>query len=67
MSATTINQHLSQNQASNLIRLIIGLIAALAVTLSLFWVMQYLIATADRSLNEDSAGNLLDFVSMALK
>jgi protein TonB len=62
MSATTINQHLSQNQASNLIRLIIGLIAALAVTLSLFWVMQYLIATADRSLNEDSAGNLLDFV-----
>ena len=35
---------------------------ALAVTLSLFWLMQYLIETADRSLNEDGAGNLVDFV-----
>jgi len=53
---------LSQNQAANLIRLVIGLIMALAVTLSLFWLMQYLIVTADRTLNDSGAGNLIDFV-----
>ena len=58
----TINQRLSQSQAANLSRLVIGLILALAVTLSLFWLMQYLIETADRSLNDDGAGNLIDFV-----
>jgi protein TonB len=61
MSAT-INQRLTQNQAANITRLVIGLIMALAVTLSLFWLMQYLIETADRSLNDDGAGNLVDFV-----
>jgi protein TonB len=60
--AATINQSLSQNQAGNVVRMAIGLILALGVTLSLFWVMQYLIATADRSLNDDSAGTMLDFV-----
>jgi len=44
------------------VRLIIGMITALAVTLSLFWLMQYLIETADRTLNDDSAGTLVDFV-----
>jgi len=62
MTAATINQSLSQNQAGNIARMAIGLVVALGVTLSLFWVMQYLIATADRSLNEDSAGTMLDFV-----
>ena len=62
MSSATINQRLSHSQAANLTRLIIGIIMALAVTLSLFWLMQYLIETADRSLNEDGAGNLVDFV-----
>ena len=61
MSAT-INQRLSQSQAANLTRLVIGLIMALAVTLSLFWLMQYLIVTADRTLNDSGAGNLIDFV-----
>jgi len=45
-----------------MVRMVIGLIAALAVTLSLFWLMQYLIETADRTLNDDSAGTLVDFV-----
>ncbi len=58
----TINQTLVQNQTGGLTRLVIGLVLGLAVTLSLFWVMQYLIATADRSLNENTAGTLLDFV-----
>lgn len=58
----TINQTLVQNQTGSLYRWVIGLALGLAVTLSLFWVMQYLIATADRSLNENTAGTLLDFV-----
>ncbi len=61
MSAT-INKRLSTNQAGNLVRLVIGLTLALAVTLSLFWLMQYLIETADRTLNDSGAGNLVDFV-----
>ncbi len=60
--AATINQSLSQNQAGNIVRMAVGLVAALGVTLSLFWVMQYLIATADRSLNDGSDGTMLDFV-----
>jgi protein TonB len=36
----------------------------LMITAGLFWMMQYLIATADRSLNESSAGALLDFVRL---
>ena len=60
--AASINQTLAQTQAASVTRLVTGVVIGLAVTLTLFWVMQYLIATADRSLNDDSAGNLLDFV-----
>ena len=60
--SSTINQHLAQNQAASLVRLVIGFVMALAVTLSLFWLMQYLIETADRTLNDAGAGNLVDFV-----
>ena len=60
--SSTINQHLAQNQAASLVRLVIGFVTALAVTLSLFWLMQYLIETADRTLNDSGAGNLVDFV-----
>jgi len=60
--AATINQTLTQSQAAGLTRLATGLVLGLAITLSLFWVMQYLIATADRSLNDDGAGTLVDFV-----
>ena len=61
MSAT-INQQLGQNQLATVFRLLTGIILATAVTLSLFWLMQYLIETADRTLNDDGAGNLVDFV-----
>ena len=61
MSAT-INQRLTLGQAGHLVRLVLGLVTGLAVTLSLFWLMQYLIATADRTLNDAGAGNLVDFV-----
>ena len=60
--ATTINQSLSRGQTGNVVRMAIGLVMALAVTLSLFWLMQYLIETADRTLNDSGAGNLVDFV-----
>jgi len=60
--STTINQALARSQAGNLVRMVIGLIMATVVTLSLFWLMQYLIETADRTLNDDGAGNLVDFV-----
>jgi protein TonB len=43
-------------------RLLLGFVLAGAVTLTLFWLMQYLIATADRSLDEVQRGHLLDFV-----
>jgi protein TonB len=60
--STTINLRMSQGQAGNVARLLIGLVVSLAVTLSLFWLMQYLIETADRTLNDAGAGNLVDFV-----
>jgi len=43
-------------------RLLLGFFCAGAVTLTLFWTMQYLIASADRSLDEAKRGHLLDFV-----
>lgn len=45
-----------------LIRYVISSLAAFAVVFALFWSMQLLIAMADRSLNEDEAGTLLEFV-----
>ena len=44
MSAT-ITQILEQNQSRGLMRIAVGLVLGLMVTLSLFWLMQYLIAT----------------------
>ncbi|MGE0485412.1 MAG: energy transducer TonB [Gammaproteobacteria bacterium] len=43
-------------------RFAIGVLLAIVITAGLFWVMQYLIATADRSLDESQRGSLLDFV-----
>jgi len=60
----TILESLSLSKTGDIIRLAIGLAIGLAVTAGLFWMMQYLIASADRTLNESSAGNLLDFVRL---
>jgi protein TonB len=60
----TINQVFAQNQSTGLTRLFIGASLGLFVTMGLFWTMQYMIATADRSLNEAGAGHLLDFVRL---
>jgi protein TonB len=44
------------------VRMLLGLVFGVFVTLVLFWAMQYLIATADRTLDEARKGHLLDFV-----
>ena len=63
MSATIL-ESLSLEKTGHFVRLAIGLVLGLVVTAGLFWMMQYLIATADRTLNESSTGHLLDFVRL---
>lgn len=47
---------------TTIIRYVLSFFAALVVVFSLFWVMQYLVTSADRTLDEDDAGHLLEFV-----
>jgi len=63
MSATII-ELLSANKVGNIARMLFGLMLGVVVTAALFWFMQYLIETADRGLNEDKTGHLLDFVRL---
>jgi protein TonB len=63
MSATII-ETLSLNKTGDIIRMVFGIVIATIVTAALFWFMQYLIATADRELNESASGHLLDFVRL---
>ena len=44
------------------LRLLVGMLLAAVVTLFLFWIMQYLITTADRPLDAARRGSLVDFV-----
>ena len=44
------------------LRLAVGVTLGAVVTLSLFWIMQYLIASADRTLDTAKRGTLVDFV-----
>jgi len=45
-----------------IVRYVISIIVSLVVVFGLFWLMQYLIVSADRSLDEDESGQMLDFV-----
>jgi len=63
MSATILDS-LSLDQSGNAVRLAIGVVLGLAVTAGLFWMMQYLIDSADRELNEGASGHLVDFVRL---
>ena len=60
----TIAESLTASQTGMYVRLAIGLAVGLFVTAGLFWVMQYMIETADRSLNEGGATNFVDFVRL---
>jgi protein TonB len=63
MSATIL-ETLSISKTGNAVRMLIGIALGVVVTAALFWFMQYLIETADRGLNEDKTGHLLDFVRL---
>jgi protein TonB len=58
----TVHETFTARSGGGVLRLIIGLVFGLVVTLFLFWFMQYMIETADRSLDESSRGALVDFV-----
>lgn len=60
--AATVSETFSSNEGGGLVRLLAGLIVGLCVTLFLFWFMQYMIDTADRSLDDENRGSLVDFV-----
>lgn len=63
MSAS-IAQQLSVSQTAMYFRMGVGLVLGVCVTAGLFWLMQYMIETADRSLNEDAMTNIVDFVRL---
>lgn len=63
MSAS-IAQQLSVSQTAMYVRMGVGLVLGVCVTAGLFWLMQYMIETADRSLNEDAMTNIVDFVRL---
>ncbi len=58
----TIADTLRIEHTGRIVRPLFGLVIALVVTASLFWVMQNLIDMADRGLNHESVGTLLEFV-----
>ncbi len=62
--ATSIAQTLSVSKTAMYIRMGIGVLVGVCVTAGLFWMMQYMIATADRTLNEGGATNIVDFVRL---
>jgi protein TonB len=50
--------------SGSFVRIIMGLVFAIFVTASLFWVMQYMIQTANRQLDESGSAHLVDFVRL---
>ncbi len=60
--ASTVYETMAAREGGNVVRIAIGYVAALFITLFLFWFMQYMIETADRTLDESDRGSLVDFV-----
>jgi protein TonB len=60
--AATVHEVFSAREGGGALRLAVGLVVGLMVTLFLFWFMQYMIETADRTLDDDDRGSLVDFV-----
>ncbi len=58
----TIASVLTVRHSGAIARQLVGLVLGLVMTTGLFWIMQYLIATADRTLKDDGARNVLDFI-----
>ncbi len=62
--AATISRPLTTSWSGGIFRIIMGCVFAIAVTASLFWVMQYMIQTADRQLDESGSTHMVDFVRL---
>jgi protein TonB len=62
--AANIHETMAMRDKGMLGRLSVGVVVGLIVTLFLFWFMQYMIVTADRTLDEGNRGALLDFVRL---
>ena len=60
--ASTVVDTIALSRTVAVTRFAIGLGIGLVITLFLFWFMQYMIETADRTLDEGSRGSLVDFV-----
>ena len=60
--ASMVQAHLKALDRGSSLRYGSGFALGLVITLFLFWFMQYMIVTADRSLDESSRGSLVDFV-----
>ena len=60
--AHTVEQVMSGAESQGIVRIVIGVVFGLVITLFLFWFMQYMIVTADRTLDEGRTGALVDFV-----
>jgi protein TonB len=60
--AATVYETMSARDSGGAARLAVGLVVGLVITLFLFWFMQYMIETADRTLDESDRGSLVDFV-----
>lgn len=60
--AQSIEQTLGSDRFSGIARIGMGLGLGVFVTLALFWMMQYMIEMADRSLDDSASGQLIDFV-----
>lgn len=60
--AATVYDIMESRDRGGVLRIIIGLVVGLIVTLTLFWFMQYMIEQADRTLDESERGSLVDFV-----
>ena len=60
--AATISQTLVISKIGSIFRVIAGIVFGLAITLVLFWMMPYLIETADRQLDKAGSTSLVDFV-----
>ncbi len=58
----SVTEAIGRGESNYLPRLVIGLALGLVVTLFLFWFMQFMIETADRSLDESGRGSMVDFV-----
>ena len=62
--AATVSQTMVIRGFGSIFRVFAGIVSGLAITAALFWVMQYMIQTTDRQLNEAGSTQLVDFVRL---